>query len=127
MPVKRKRDRRPVLLTIELEMQLVEGMSFFSDDEPWYIDADIRRECWFRFRDALVERWGDVTKLAGWREFEATPEQRAAFQIYDCPSPGYAARDGIGTVSTPADPALQALRASQMAKWAAHDAEEGTR
>lgn len=126
MPVKRKRDRRPVLLSIELESRLVDGTDFFCEDEPWNIDADFRRELWLQYRDALIARWGDVTKLYGWYEFEASPEERAAFR-FDSPSPQMAVNDGIGTVSTPEDPALQALRASQAAKWAAHDAEEGTR
>jgi hypothetical protein len=116
MPLKRKRDRRPTILTIELEMQLVEGMNFFEQDAPWAIDADFRRELWFQYRDALVARWGPVEKLYAWYEFEATPEQRAAFRFDECPSPGYAERDGEPTVALAADPALQALRASQRAK-----------
>ncbi len=127
MPTKRRRGRRSAALTIELESRLVEGLDFFCEDEAWNVDADFRRELWFLYRDALIARWGDVTKLYGWKEFEATPEQRARFRSGECPSPLAAVRDGIGTVSTPEDPTLQALRAAQAAKRVQHDTKEVAR
>jgi hypothetical protein len=116
MPLKKRRDRRSEILTIELEMQLVEGMNFFEQDAPWAVDADFRRELWLLYRDALIARWGPVEKLYGWFEFEANEEQRARFRFDECPSPGFAERDGEATVSLPEDPALKALRAAQRAK-----------
>lgn len=99
MPVKIRRTRTQ-RLDFDLEMRLVEGWNLDSV-AAWDVDFDFRKACWLRHRDALVARWGDVTKLYGWYEFEADPAQRAAFRMDDCPSPGHAVRDGIGTVSTP--------------------------
>ena len=114
--VKKGLGLRPAVLDLELENRLVDGMDFFAEDRAWNVDDDLRRKLWFRYRDVLVERWGDVTKMVGWYEFEATPEQRAAFRHDECPDPGRAVRDGIGTVSTPENLSLQALRASQRSK-----------
>jgi hypothetical protein len=109
MPVKPKRSRRAQRMDLDLEMELVEGWHLDSI-AAWAKDREILRECWFQYRDVLVERWGPVEKLAGWANFEATPRQRAAFRWDECPSPGAAVRDGIATVSEPANLALQRHR-----------------
>jgi hypothetical protein len=106
MPVKIKR-LRTQRLDFDLEMRLVEGWNLDSA-ALWDVDFEFRKRCWLRYRDALVARWGDVTKLYGWYEFEANEEQRAAFRMDECPSPGFAVRDGIGTLSTPENLSVQA-------------------
>lgn len=127
MSFKRQRVTRgvhPETLTHELESRLVEGMDFFCEDASWNVDADLRRELWFSYRPALIARWGPVEKLYAWYEFEASPEQRTAFRFDECPSPGYAVRDGEATVATPADPRIQALRAAQRATVILKEVEE---
>jgi len=106
MPVKIRRVRTQ-RLDFDLEMRLVEGWNLDSV-ALWDVDFEFRKKCWFRYRDALVGRWGDVTKLYGFLEFEANETQRAAFRMSECPSPGFAVRDGIGTLSTPENPSVQA-------------------
>jgi hypothetical protein len=114
MPVKIRRTRTQRLV-FDLEMRLVEGWNL-DTNALWDTDFEFRKKCWFRHRDALIARWGDVTKLYGWFEFEAKEAQRAAFLRDECPSPARAVRDGIGTISMPENPAIQARRAASEAQ-----------
>ena len=87
-------------INLDVEMMLTMGWSIDSPNRVSR-DKEYRRKLWFRHKDALVERWGDITKMHGWHEFEA-PEDH--FDMTKAPDVWGTASRGEGTLGEPSSP-----------------------
>jgi len=66
---------------------LVEGWAldgctpYFGTPGFPFKDDDHRQRLWEEHREELVRRWGPVERMAAWRDYDATPKQRRAFDV----------------------------------------------
>ena len=93
MPTKLRAGKRQTRLSEDRMAHLVSGTCI---DSPvrWHARLDFpfkdekhRRAVWFQHREEIVTRWGPVELLCGWRDYEATDEQKAAFDLSKTPNP----------------------------------------
>lgn len=92
MPTKLRAGKRQTRLSEDREAHLVSGTCIDSPvrwhsrlDYPFKDEAH-RKKLWLQHRDDLIARWGPVELLSGWHDYEATPEQQAAFDIWKMPN-----------------------------------------
>lgn len=93
MPTRMRTGKRQTRLSEDREAHLVSGTCLDSPvrwhsrlDFP-FKDEEHRRKVWFQHREELVSRWGPVELLHAWFCYEATEEQREAFDYSATPNP----------------------------------------
>ncbi|HEX9849263.1 hypothetical protein [Candidatus Deferrimicrobium sp.] len=93
MPTKLRTGKRQTRLSEDRMAHLVSGTCL---DSPvrWHSrlhypfkDEKHRRAVWFQHREEIVARWGPVELLQAWADYEATEEQKAAFDHSGTPNP----------------------------------------
>ena len=92
MPIKLRAGKRQTRLSEDRMAHLVSGTCIDSPvrwharlDYPFRDEAH-RRKVWLQHREEIVSRWGPVELLHAWYCYEATPEQREAFDLSKTPN-----------------------------------------
>ena len=92
MPTKLRAGKRQTRLSEDRMAHLVSGTCL---DSPvrWHARLDFpfkdekhRRAVWFQHREEIIRKWGPVELLHAWYCYEATPEQRDAFDYSKTPN-----------------------------------------